>query len=103
MSALVGTDAPRSVLFDPHATEEPATRAPAIVGSGVLLLVGPHGRRAIAHDRALQLPGLKQVLGGRVRVRAAFRQVHGHDVRAPAVGLEGMPSEAAAHVQTELP
>ena len=62
--ALVRAHPPGAVLLDPHPAEEPAPRAPAPVRSGVVLRVRPDRRLAVAHQRALQLPGLEQLARG---------------------------------------
>ena len=63
MSSLVRADAPRSIVLDPHAREKSTTATPVPTRRGVVLLEQPERRLAVAHQRPVHLPGLKQLAG----------------------------------------
>ena len=55
------------------------------VGAGVGLRVGPQCGLGIAHDRALELPGLPQLADGGVGIGLAFGEVDGDHVEGRAL------------------
>ena len=87
MGALVGADAPRSVLLHAHACEESGAGEATTVRAGVVLAQRPDGRFVLADQNPLVAPAGHR--GGRVLVRVA-------SVRAGEVDLHDV-ERAAGH------
>ena len=91
VGALVGPDAPRAVVLDTHAREEPAAGVGVAVGAAVVLRERPQRRRGVAHEDLLRLPRGEQPRGVGVRVEVAVGpgQVDLDDVVRRAGGQRG--------------
>src|SRR5436190_5652214 len=84
MGALVRAYAAGPVSLDAHAAEEPTPREPFASWTVVVLGVHPQRRLAITDERALQLPGVKQLARALVGIGVSLGEVDRHDVEGGA-------------------